>query len=235
MKTRAVDFKNKYALEAALLHLKTELLVNGIEPVDPAAFTVERFTNLPIENQTEILANITAYLKVLSEDISPARSRGDYEVERLKVALRSFNLKLVDEDFFNKIGEEDFIELYDERNIQIYRSVKFFNLCSYSVLDLSVNSWDELYHKPSSAMSELMNYLHRTKTERQSILCTMGSFVQREKFAYANQEKLRTFLVNFKYFTPLENIETGEPGGFLSLFTAKVLAQGEDSSRFGVL
>ncbi len=235
MTANALQFENKVALEANLSQLKAEFLMSGVKAIDPAMFSIERFANLSAEQQQVILTNISSYLQILSENISPVKNRREYEIERLKCALRSFNLRLNNNDFFEKIGEEDFIELYNAQNIQIYRSVKFFNLCSYSLLDLSVNSWDELYEKPVGVMAPLIEQIEQSKREQVTIPVQMGSFVQREKFAYASAAALRAFHVNFRWLTPLINQNTGATDGFLCTFTADVLGEGSSSNKFSVI
>lgn len=233
MNAGALTFHNRQALEANLSQLKTEFLINGVEAIDPAMFSIERFAKMSAEEQDMILSNISAYLQILSQDITPRRERRDYEIERLKCALAAFKLKLKDGDFFNKIGEQDYIEFYNHRNIQIYRSVKFFSLCSYSLLDLSVNPWDELYDKPVGVMNHLLGEIGKSMMEQTTVASSLGSFVQREKFTYANATALRTFLVNFRFVTPLISEETSDPAGFLCTFTSDVL--GEGSNKFSVL
>lgn len=235
MHADARQFANKLALEANLSQLKAEFLMKGVQAIDPARFSIDLFESLPLEKQQAILSNISSYLKILSEDITPRRDRRDYEIERLKCALKSFKVRLSDQDFYSKIGQDDFVEFYNSSNIQLYRSVRFFSLCSYSLLDLSVNPWDELYEKPVGVMSEVISHIERAKESADTVECSIGSFLQREKFAYANATQLRTFLVNFRHFTALVDAETGNQAGFLCTFTADILAEGESSSKFIVL
>ena len=235
MKANALNFTMKPALDSNLSQLKTEFSMYGVSAVDPAEYTISKFANEPIETQKLIIDNISTYLQILAQNINPEPEKKNYEIERLKWALSTFGLELADKDFFKNISEDDYVEFYNEQNIQLYRSVKFFKLCSYSLLDLSVNPWDELYEKPVGVMSNVIQHIQEAIKSKITVTCEIGSFVQREKFAYAHNTTLRTFLVNFRYFTPLINTDTKQPAGFLCTFGAEVIAEGQQSSKYRVI
>src|SRR5690349_11472052 len=96
--------------------------------------TKELFRLLSSERQEQILCdleNTRALLTKVQLDAIGGQSRA-LEIKNLKTFLEMMNLKLADESFFDVINEDDMIEVYDSRAIQIYRNWAFFKHCPYS-------------------------------------------------------------------------------------------------------
>lgn len=228
---------NQKRLHQNLLSLKQMLIENGVSPVETAAYSLERFQKEDLDRQQQILDNISKFLKILAlEPIRevPRKERRQLEISRLKKAMKEFNLKAMDSEVFELIGNEDVIEVYGSEGVQIYRNLTFCKICSYSLLDLSVNSWDELYEKPAPvvrAIHDLVGEVMTTATK--TLPYNLESHIQREKFIYA--KTLRTFLVTPRYISPLVDEETGERAGILSTYSAKVIAEGPESLRLDIL
>lgn len=61
-------------------------------------------------------------------------------------ALKFMNLKPHSE-FFDKIKDDDIVEFYNTEQVQIFRSLRFFELVSYDVLSVLTRPWHELYSR----------------------------------------------------------------------------------------
>jgi hypothetical protein len=57
-------------------------------------------------------------------------------------------------DFFDKIQNEDIVEIYNTDQVQIFRTLRFFELCSYDVASILMIPWYKLYGR-SSQMEEI--------------------------------------------------------------------------------
>ena len=144
---------------------------------------------------------------------------------RTKNALKALGLSVMDEEIFNKIEDDDVIEFYSDQGIQIYRNIRFFNFCSYSLLDLAVNSWEDLYQKPASVTERLHQLFHEVLSPNSKFMSyNLGTFIQRERFIYTKTR--RTFLVTPKNLSPLIN-QSGVRSAILSTYKAKIVDEGQ--------
>lgn len=232
-----LDFENKAALQANLSQLKQELTLQESPSYDPAIASVETFAKLPPAHQQQILSNISTYLQILSQDIEPMiepgveRSPRIREIARLKCALNQFGLRAASDNVFDVISLDDVIELYNIQGVQLYRNMKFFKVCSYNLLDLSVHSWEKLYDKPSSVVDATLKVIERLfASEGQVVPYSIDTYLQKEKSDFV--KSLKTLEVTPRYIVPLYDIQTGQPGGAFSTYSAEIIAEGDQSSRF---
>lgn len=228
--------KEPYRLNASLHELKKLLLQNGVNPSDAAPISISLFSDLDNSQQQLILKNISTYLQVLSADILPENDRStlNVEINRLKKALRAFGLKAYDDNVFNLITEDDIIEIYSADGRQLYRNILFCKMCSYSLLDLAVNSWDQLYEKPAQVTNQILELIKQILTTNISTTpYNLDAFIQREKFIYA--KTLRTYIVTPRYISPLLDAHSGERIAMLSTYSAQILAEGSASLKFDII
>lgn len=227
----SIDFNSQ--LKSNLSQLNVLLELAGAPPPESARQSVEAFAKLDSLRQESILNNISTYIEILSQEIEPPRMRPNAEVARLKSALGAFGLKALDDGFFDLVKDEDVVEVYSPEGVQLYRNVRFCKICSYSLLDLAVNSWADLYEKPATMASRTQEAVNRVLVSDKTIPYDMPSFVQREKFIYSNVR--RAFLVTPKFLSPLRDELSGRIGGFLSTYHGEILAEGEESRKFTII
>jgi hypothetical protein len=231
-----LDFENKAVLEANLSQLKQELALHHAPAADPANASVEAFAKMSVEKQQAILSNISTYIRILSQEIAPELDRSPRvrEIARLKWALHQFGLRAANNDVFNNITLDDVIELYNLQGIQLYRNMRFFKVCSYNLLDLSVNSWENLYDKPTHVIDATQRVIEKLFTSGdQAIPYNIGTYLQKEKYDFARS--LKTLQVTPRYIVPLFDLRSGEPAGAFSTYSAEVIAEGDQSSRFNTI
>ena len=236
MYAEKLHFENKVVLETNLAKLKQELTKRKSPAADPATASIEMFANLPLAMQTQIMSNISTYIQILSENLEPEidRSPGTREVARLKWALSQFGLKATNNDVFDIVATDDVIELYNLQGIQLYRNMRFFKVCSYNLLDLSVNSWETLYDKPTHVLEATQKIIQRMfSSGDRPISYDIPTYLQKEKYQFV--KSLRTLQVTPKYIVPLFDYSSGEPAGAFSTYSAEVIAEGEQSTRFNTI
>ncbi len=126
-------------------------------------------------------------------------------------ALRQFKLRPCS-DFFDKVTEEDVVELYNAEGIQIYRNWAFFEISGYSIGDLFVYSWDELYSRDSS-VANLMNArvgLILTGSVRE----TLPWQVPGHKIVESISDQRNISEMNLKYISPVFDSSGAVAGAF---------------------
>lgn len=234
-----LEFANRSVLKANLLQLKQELLVQQSPAIEPASATVEAFSKMPVEMQKQILSNISTYIRVLSQDIDKQiepgieRSPRIREIARLRWALNQFGLKPMNNDVFNVITLDDVIELYNIQGIQLYRNMRFFKVCSYNLLELSVHPWEVLYDKPTHVIESTQKVIERLFETGNVVPYSIPTYLQKEKYEFA--KSLKTLQVTPRYIVPLYDAVSGQPAGAFSTYSAEVIAEGDQSSRFNTI
>ncbi len=227
---------NSDSVQYYLKRLNSTLLRDKAVVAEATEESISKFCSLEEISQLRILRNISKYIQILSVEPEPEREnwhRKELEIARLKKAAKAFGLRFLDDEIFNLIDGEDVIEIYDQRQIQIYRNVKFCKICSYSLLDLAVHSWAELYEKPAFVAAAAGAKVQEVMTADKTLSYDIEPFIQREVLIYAKTR--RTFLVKPKYLSPLVSEMNGRIAGFVTTFSAEVLADGDESNKFSII
>jgi len=84
-------------------------------------------------------------------------------------AIKKLNL-VPTMDFFGKIRRDDIVECYNQDQIQIFRSLRFFELVSYDLVSILTRPWHELYGRDEkihergiAEMADSLTDCHQTK------------------------------------------------------------------------
>ncbi len=226
-------------LKDHLSELHRVLLRLNVSMADAAPESIQKFLQKNFNEQAQILNNIAKYTRVLAheplrENDVPVTGRNNIESVRLKRALATFGMHALDSEIFKMISEDDVVEVYSDLGVQLYRNLYFCKLCSYSLFDLSVNTWDELYEKPAAITQAIHARVSEVLTTANKTLeYGLGTFIQKEKFIHS--KTLRTFLVTPKFISPLIDFTTDQRIGFLSTYSAKILTEGLESLKYDIL
>lgn len=107
-----------------------------------------------------IQESFEAYYNIIKD--VPRENRGDnlndnLNERHLKKFLKRFNLK-VSPKIMDSIHSEYIIEVYANNHQQLFRSINFFNLSSYSLSTLVFLPWVELYYRREKDARELLSY-----------------------------------------------------------------------------
>lgn len=123
----------------------------------PSAATVQKFLAAPESVRRQILAGLAASAEFLraahAPGVNPPRPS---ERRLLELALAKLGL-LSDAGVREQIDDDDVIEIIDGEFRQVYRSYNCFAICNYSILDLTLYPFFELYDRHSGIMGRLMD------------------------------------------------------------------------------
>lgn len=95
-------------------------------------------------------------LKIFTEICEMTRKEGHQIKNTASLtwfALKRFGFSF-GSDLFSQIHDQSVIEFYDEENIQIFRNLKFFEVCSYTLEDIYCRPWPELFVRSESGVTE---------------------------------------------------------------------------------
>ena len=113
------------------------------------------FNKLPEEKQSQIISHFEIYVDVCSDTVEQGHS-----LKESKFLLWNMLQKLgltPSSDLFDKIKDEQIFEIYNEDNVQIFRNLNFFTICSHSIDDLVSTPWWSLFRRDDSVSREIFN------------------------------------------------------------------------------
>lgn len=126
-------------------------------------YEVECFSENSLKKLSEVPNDkkdqISTYFENWSNWIDPEKNPGppeDIEKRCLEKALNYYNLK-ASEEFWKTLEKDQIIEFYGEDMLQLYRSLSFFKVTGYSLLDISIFEWYVLWQRSSRVIEETMN------------------------------------------------------------------------------
>lgn len=168
-----------------------------------------KFLSCSPEQQEKICSDFESYSSLVRSGGIPSLGQGASngpeaysEKDLLKVCAQKLQIRF-HENVFNKMTNQDIVEIYDINLVQIYRNIGFFNLCSYSLLDLLSYEFYALYERSLQVNSWLMEagrelYRKRNSFEPLSLQHIPKHFM-REIFS---EEKF-SFMIEFKEMYPV--------------------------------
>ncbi|MBN8553885.1 MAG: hypothetical protein J0L93_00390 [Deltaproteobacteria bacterium] len=111
-------------------------------------------------------------------------------------------------DAFDKIEDDHVIEIYNNDHIQIFRNLKFFELCSYSVYEILIFDWPTLYYRDENILQEIFQQTQRALTEKLGTEFYSGipPHILRERFS----EEQRSFRIEMGMHSPLYNLDNSK-------------------------
>jgi hypothetical protein len=115
------------------------------------------FSRLPEAQQRSALKLLEHYISILCHAIHSGYKLDDPKMLTW-VAIKSFGF-IPSSDLFHKIDPGDIVEIYDLDNFQIFRNLRFFEFCSYTVEDIYCRPWPSLFRRDETVTSEIFELL----------------------------------------------------------------------------
>jgi PAS domain-containing protein len=192
-------------------HLNAE--GHSVVPYHPG-YPSAKMLSLAPEKRDLIINQFTAYYDVCARALAQKANCDDRTMAwSMLVKMRLVPLS----DVFDHIRPGDVIEIYNEDSVQVFRSFSFFKLISYTLEELFVHEWWELYRRPEEASRkafEVCGNILRGEIDTTVLKCLEIHEVE-EVFSQ-NKTSAR---VEEVLLSPLPRVG-GEIGGFLHVFRA---------------
>lgn len=130
-----------------------------------------------------VILEFSNYLKIVN-DFYKKEKQPNSPKNVLKYFLKRMDYHLSD-IFINQIDESDLVEIYNIKNIQVFRTLNFFEMTSYSLSELLFNDWNNLYLRPQKVLNEIEKILTKLLIESHEILSLkeIGEYCLMEKFS----------------------------------------------------
>ncbi len=105
--------------------------------------TKSQFLSLPLEFQKKAVLSFKFYVETINSMLKAGEMPSNSK-KFLWRALQSLGLVPLD-NLFAQIADDDIIEVYSSEGIQIFRSFSFLESISYTIEDLIVYPWHDLF------------------------------------------------------------------------------------------
>ncbi len=107
--------------------------------------SLRHFTALKHDQRVQCLDLLRNYVDVLSSADNEGLDLTDSPLLTFKM-IRKMGLT-APSDIFDKMTRDCVVELYNRDNIQIFRNLRFFEICSYTIEDIICREWWKLYSR----------------------------------------------------------------------------------------
>jgi hypothetical protein len=213
-----------------------QLLLRASYPARPyTAKAVEKLLSLDEEAKSEILRTLTSWKAILVAAEGSLENAN--EVVFAEKALDFF--RFTAKDFkWNQVAKNEIIEIYNTEGVQLYRSLNFFSICSYSLLDLCVNKWFELWERPTATIEAMNTQVFKVITgQKTDYSVAVAPHLVRETYNDGATEPFipRATIVTFQKIFPLYALGGSDVVGFVITSTGKPVASGEEANGLGFI
>lgn len=201
-------------LESFSLYLEKE----GVRVTPYREQSLNDFDGLPSSLKIQKAENFFKYYELCRAAIeSGVELRNNKSF--LNFSLKKLNLWM-DSEAIDRIDRDDIIEVYSLEKTQLYRNLKFLEICSYPMLDLYMYEWPELFCRPDSITEKLIQVCGEVIADPLCRFRPSGvpEHVLEETFS---QEKL-SFMVDQKVIAPVKDAQ-GRVQGVMGSLQARVI------------
>ena len=176
----------------------------------------EAWLMLPEEVKMAVLKGFSGYLDNCEDLVGAGISlRDNYAL--VMHSVKKAGLYTI-ENVKSILTDDHIVEVYNLDHVQLFRSINFFDLCNYSLLDLLSRQWFELFERLESVtnanLDEITDVVKGGKLRRM----TVGPHLLKE----LDSNPRGVFNFNLLYCCPVFSAP-GVPGGYLLIDDVKEL------------
>lgn len=196
-KNSAIDMVNEFRALADLFSDLCEKHGITVRPYFGSSLPV--FSDLSNVRQQDILGHFRAYVDVAIEIDREGESIANSPLFLLRM-LKKLGMQ-TPMDVFDKLKENSIVEMYDMRNVQVFRNLNFFKVCSYTLEELMSREWWQLYERAPHDTQEIFLYVSRILSKEITSTCDPGIPTHPLK----EKESARRYEMNYTcdYLSPL--------------------------------
>lgn len=127
--------------------------------VRPFVDGLPHFGRLSVDKQMDIIKNLKFYLELCEEQMAEGQSLRDNLSFTWK-ALGKLGLT-PKSDLFSLVKDDDILEIYNSESRQLYRNLRYYDFCSYSIEELYSLEWWNLFSRDGDITLKLFEESHK--------------------------------------------------------------------------
>jgi hypothetical protein len=128
-------------------------------------------------------------------------------------------------------GNDHMVEVYNLSDIQIFRSINFFDYCNYSLLDLLAREWMDLYERLPSITESIFKEIHASVAAKELRPFHTPAHIMKERDA----NPCGVFRTDFRHCCPLYSAPGQLAGYLLVLDVAEIDLEAADQQKVAFL
>lgn len=130
----------------------------GLCPYDIRS--IRKLHTIPLNRKYSLIEQyqlLNSWFLRMNEDLDPEEISPELADQYLAdLTLKHHKMRIL-EDFWRTLQKDEILEVYDKNMIQIYRNFNFYKYCSYSLLEISVTEWFELWERSEFIMKRIFS------------------------------------------------------------------------------
>jgi hypothetical protein len=216
-----------------LLALKLKNFGFKVTTTSPNA--IQKLATLKIEQKLELNQTYLKMLELLSTvklETEPDATFGLETEKKLLKRILNHEGSEAPDDFWTKLESNHHMQVFNDQMVQTYRSFNFFDICAYSLLDLSVFEWYVLWERPKLILEAMHKHVEDVfQSSFQSKEVLIPKHIVRETFNSGNSSPFipRAALTRFHQIAPLRRPGGSRTVGFIVTSSAQLIAEGEEA------
>ncbi|MCB0404323.1 MAG: hypothetical protein KDD51_06020 [Bdellovibrionales bacterium] len=190
----------------------------SLKPYDPSR-PLEKYQQLPHAQQKMILDAFVTYYQACLQALEEGGDLGDSDFKIFWNILKRLGLR-PSSDLFDRLNNRDVVEVYTDSYLQIYRNLRFLELCSYPLDHVFSYQWPELFERHKHLNMELYGLTAEILAGKLkgSVPVQQETHLVKEVFSCEN----RSFWVEHNFISPLYSASGGIPAFVFSLSAVRV-------------
>lgn len=179
------------------------------------------YRTLPAARKREVLKSCSAFYDICQNTVDEGRSISDTKA-LLWCTLKYFGY-IPSADLMELITDDLVVELYDLEGRQIFRNFRFMEICSYTLADVLLYPWWDLFERNDDIVNELLKEVSLVLSEqcKGALRSSTPFHATAEKFSERGHE----FEMKFLALAPLYSRSTKRPGAFACIAQAKLIKE----------
>jgi hypothetical protein len=199
-----------------ILASQSGVSLNPFHPDEPSPLG-----RLPLHTQNQVIDNFSRYLKVATGVVAEQTPLYNTQAFLWRM-IRELNLR-PSSDLFEQIGPNDVVEIYDHNFIQVFRNLRFMELCSYTLEDVFTHEFPELFARPNEITTVLVEHCQQVFEGR--ITTTQPTHVPDHELCEIWSSKRKQFSIRQGVISPLYD-KTRRPVAVVATLKAEVKSIG---------
>jgi hypothetical protein len=176
------------------------------------------YQTLPVLRKQEILRSCESYYQICVNTLDEGRPLSDTRA-LLWSSLKYFGF-VPTADLMDFVTDERTVELYDAEGRQIFRNFKFMEICSYTLADVLLYPWWELFRREEEVVAVLIGEMKTILSGE--ITTTMPSANPYHRATEVFSERRHELDMRVEYLSPMFSRANKRPAGFVCIADVKV-------------
>jgi len=199
------------------LSAKTRQQLAGVINKYPAAIgDIEHLKQVSAEQLQNAIVSLQGFSLSLSECAETGVNPWD-DRRFLELCLKQLKMT-VSQEYLDNLASDDIVEGYTLENIQIFRNMRFMEICGYSLEDVLTFPWPNLYERSTTITDKVLERVREAIETTRVLAANTENHYMKERASSTRQ----VVEVGFRYIGPLFS-SPGKPSGYLISCRAKML------------